>query len=107
MAFPIRSRSGITITAIAEWFAAARPAGGLKHWREGRSALELARRWVCGELPNEVAALLMSDLQTASFLPEECLAECQTRLDQFRGGEAKSRSCCSRHGCRQESLALY
>jgi hypothetical protein len=73
MRFPIRSRSGQVIRTLEEWFAVAPPAGGAVQWQVGRSARELAPRWVSGELPSEVAALLGSHSATASFVPKEAV----------------------------------
>jgi hypothetical protein len=51
------------IHARGHWFHAAPPAKGLAHWKDGRSAKELARAWTRGPLhttqvPSELASLL-------------------------------------------------
>ena len=41
-------RHGRTIATVDDWFQHARPLGGERQWRDGRSAKELAKAW-CGE----------------------------------------------------------
>jgi hypothetical protein len=34
------------ILSVEDWFAHARPAAGARHWKDGRSAKEMARLWL-------------------------------------------------------------
>lgn len=83
--FPIRGRGGQIIRTVEEWFRHAPPAGGELHWREGRSAMELARRWQPGRVPEEVQRLLEGTKAFVGFVPESGSAECKTPLDGYGG----------------------
>ena len=65
--FPIYS--GTDITSLEAWSALAPPAGGDRHWVDGRSAKELARRFMGGVVPPEVARVLDSHTALAGFRP--------------------------------------
>jgi hypothetical protein len=82
--FPIHG-VGAPIHTLADWFRLAPPAGRARQWREGRSALELARRWIGGRIPDEVAALLATAPAFRDFEPLEGFAEVRTPLDRFAG----------------------
>lgn len=86
MTFPIYS--GARITTVDDWGRLAPPAHE-KHWREGRSAMELARRWVdaanAGRVPAEVARILDQHPDWRGFVPQRAFAETQTRLDELKG----------------------
>src|SRR5215217_7155070 len=83
--FVIRGAGGEPIRSVDEWARLAPPAGREKQWREGRSAMELARRWAAGIVPEEVQAVLASHASFRDFVPEEALAEHRTELDGYRG----------------------
>jgi hypothetical protein len=83
--FPIRGKGRHTIQTLEEWFRYAPPAGGASHWREGRSAMELARRWLPGRIPEEVQRLLDGTEAFAGFAPERGSAESKTPLDDCGG----------------------
>jgi hypothetical protein len=83
-AFPIRGPDG-AIRTLDDWFRLAPPAGRARQWRDGRSAKELARRWVAGRIPDEVAVLLATSPAFGDFEPQEGLAETKTRLDRLAG----------------------
>ncbi len=80
--------SGSPIKALKDWKRLAPPAHP-NHWREGRSAMELARRWIAaataGGVPEEVAAVLEDHADWRGFVPERAFAEMETRLDDYRG----------------------
>ena len=73
------------IHTLDDWFRLAPPAGRAVHWKEGRSALELARRWVGGGVPEEVRLLLDSNAAFRGFSPVQALAETRTAIDDYRG----------------------
>ena len=79
------SHSGDAITTIEEWFEKAPPARGEKHWKDGRSAKELARRWLRGRLPAEIQELLESHPATAGFVADYAVPETRTHFDEFSG----------------------
>jgi hypothetical protein len=76
---------GDRITTLEEWEVLASPAGGGSQWTVGRSARELARRWIAGGIPAEVAALLEQSPTFAGFVPARAYPETKTPLDNFRG----------------------
>ena len=59
--FGVVNRSDQPIHSVEEWLSVAPPAGGERQWREGRSAMELACRWMGGRVPDEVASPPRSD----------------------------------------------
>jgi len=67
------------ISSVDEWFQRAPPAGGARHWKDGRSAKELGKAWCRREViapPPELHALLDSnsatrDLAIGSGIPEQ------------------------------------
>jgi hypothetical protein len=83
--FPLRGRNGQSIQTLDEWFLAAPPAGGAAQWRAGRSAMELARRWLPGQIPEDVRRLLDGTEAFAGFAAERGEAECKTPLDGYGG----------------------
>jgi hypothetical protein len=84
--FPIWGRAHQPIRSLEEWLRHAPPAGRERQWREGRSALELARHWLPGRLPDEVKRVLATSGAFRDFAPVEAFAEYRTRLDHFAGG---------------------
>jgi hypothetical protein len=80
-------KSGPEIRSVEDWFKYAPPKMGKFHWKDGRSAKELARCWFRNgtpKPPEELAALL-----EAKFGPEivfdEAKPECIIELDEFVG----------------------
>lgn len=57
---PVRiAKNGQLITSVDDWFRHAPPKGGADHWRDGRSAKELARAWIESgsvAVPDELSA---------------------------------------------------
>jgi hypothetical protein len=85
-------KSGHEILSVEDWFKYAPPKRGKLHWKDGRSAKELARSWFRnGTLkpPEELVALL-----EAKFGPEitfdEAKPECIIEIDEF---ESEHRNC--------------
>lgn len=67
-----------------EWLEHAPPKKGAEHWRAGRSAMELARRWVGGAVPPEVDALLRAHFD-APLAIDLAIAEETTTFDAYGG----------------------
>ena len=85
MGFPIYGSDGYEIRSLTEWFDHAPPASP-KHWVPGRSAMELARRWIDGVMPPEVVQLLSAAPATADFVGRRGWAEKVTRFDDYGSG---------------------
>lgn len=88
----IESRDHKPIRSVAEWHDVAPPREPQLHWRDDRSAKELARAWfgdAAGDhdasVPPELAALFRSHDWTRCLRVESGVAELVTRLDDFRG----------------------
>jgi hypothetical protein len=87
--FPILGRQGQQIRSVDEWFRYAPPKMGSKHWKDGRSAKELAKAWLktgVPRMPDEFAALLRSQASTMDFVVETAFPERITGLHAFGGG---------------------
>lgn len=85
----ILSRSGQQIRSVDDWFCFAPPKKGSDHWKDGRSAKELARAWFrtgSPKCPVDLDALLKSHPSTADCVIETAFPEMTTRLDHFHGG---------------------
>ena len=86
--FSIRGSDGDPISTLNQWFRFAPPKKREKHWKDGRSAKELARSWLFGgaaAMPGSVGGLLDTNEATRGFLPRVGHAEFVTRLDAFSG----------------------
>lgn len=83
-AFDLSSRQGEEITDVRSWGRHAKPASA-KHWKKGRSAMELARSWTDEHGPEALRELLDTVTGTANFEAKRGVAEAQTSFDQFRG----------------------
>lgn len=82
------TKSGQCIECVDDWFHFAPPKGGLRHWKDGRSAKELARAWVGAgnvSIPSELLEILTSHPDTSS--PDFVCAEPEAliRFDTRRG----------------------
>jgi hypothetical protein len=88
-AFRIEGPGGQEIGSLADWLKYAPPKKRDKHWKPGRSAMELARAWLDDghgpTVPAEVAELLESHDVTRWFVPERGIPEWVTTLDDFAG----------------------
>lgn len=70
---------------ITDWRQWARPKDAEKHWKAGRSAMELARAWFTSPVPvvpPEVARLLATQPDTADAVLEEGWPELKTALPE-------------------------
>jgi len=73
---------------MQEWLLYASPAKKELHWKEGRSAYELAHSWLGHgqpQMPIALTELLDSHVQLQGFEVEWAVPEYETKLDQFRG----------------------
>jgi hypothetical protein len=87
--FPILGRNGEQIRSVDDWFRYAPPRMGSQHWKDGRSAKELAKAWLktgVPRMPDELDALLRSHPAATGFVVETAMPEMITHLDNFRGG---------------------
>ena len=69
----ITNQSQQSIRSLEEWFQYAPPAKGDKHWKDGRSAKELAKAWISHNgpmMPVDLSDLLLSQASTVGFQPE-------------------------------------
>lgn len=81
-------KNGTLVNSTDQWFEAAPPKGGARHWRDGYSAKELANAWTEGDraaVPVEITNLLETHDSTAGFAAQRAEPEAVTRLDAFRG----------------------
>lgn len=82
------AKNGQLIASVDDWFRHAPPKGGADHWRDGRSAKELARAWIESgsvAVPNELSALLASHPDTRSAVLESAEPEARIAFDRHRG----------------------
>jgi hypothetical protein len=86
MATVVRSRDGVEIRTVDEWGRLAKPAHE-SHWKDGRSAKELARAWVSGAGETALARLLDTHAETRGLLIDTAVAEEQVAFDHFPGGK--------------------
>ncbi len=83
----IRSRHGDEISSVEEWGRLAGPAAA-QHWKDGRSAKELAKSWIAGDGPQRFLRELFNGLEnTRQLRIEEAVAEEQIAFDGFPGGK--------------------
>lgn len=88
----ITNKDGAIIKSVEDWFRLAPPKEGHEHWKDGRSAKELAKAFFRkgrAAIPAELGTLLSSHPVTKGFAPTHGIAEMVTRLDSF-GGEHRN-----------------
>jgi hypothetical protein len=80
-------KNGREIKTVAEWFELAPPMGGLAHWVEGRSALELAKAWCLPEphVPEEIRTLLETHHEASPPVILYVTPEQRAPFDNFPG----------------------
>jgi len=86
--FVIRNMAGDEIHSVGDWFRYAPPKRAAFHWKDGRSAKELAKAWfLTGKpaIPVELKSILDTHTITRDFTPEWAIPEMVTKLDDFRG----------------------
>src|SRR4051794_29362209 len=78
-----------TIHSVEDWYDFAPPMGRRKHWKDGRSAKEVAKAWCTVKgiaAPAELLALLRSHPSTFGFRLATVIPECRTHLRGESGG---------------------
>jgi len=86
--FRLISKNNQNIKSLDDWLLYAPPKMGERHWKDYRSAKELAKAWLRTgkpKLPNELKIILQSYPKTKNFSPEYAIPEHVTRLDNFFG----------------------
>lgn len=80
-------KSGHDIQSVGDWFKYAPPKRGARHWKDGRSAKELARYWFREERasPSEELRLLLEGTFGPGIVFDEAKPECIIELDDFVG----------------------
>src|SRR3954449_2208887 len=82
---PIASNAGDPIRSVRDWGRLAPPASA-HHWREHRSAFELARAWVEGPASQQLHALLTSRREFTDVRLQRAIAERRSWFDDIPGG---------------------
>jgi hypothetical protein len=80
--------AGKAITSVERWFDLAPPKRGAKHWKDGRSAKELAKAWFrhgSPAVPEEVVQLFRGNEVTRDLMIEVASVEKITPIDDCRG----------------------
>jgi hypothetical protein len=82
---PVFNRHGRRLESVSDWGKYAPPASP-QHWKDGRSAKELAKSWISGSALNALTELFESRLETAGLVVESAVAEAQVAFDSHPGG---------------------
>jgi hypothetical protein len=82
----IWNRHRAEIKTVEDWGRLAAPAAA-EHWKDGRSAKELAKSWIAGAGPRSLGELFDSLDDTRGLRIEEAIAEAQVGFDEFPGGK--------------------
>ncbi len=82
----IRGRSGEVINSLQDWRVLATPASE-KHWKDGRSAKELARAWMSGAGKDALVELFETNDDLRGLQIHQAVAAAQVAFDQFPGGK--------------------
>ena len=88
----IFSKSGEEILSVDDWFAKAPPKRGARHWKDYRSAKELAKSWFrrpAAAPPEELLFFLQQSFPAGAVILTEAYPECIVTLDRF-GGEQRN-----------------
>jgi hypothetical protein len=97
------------IFGLQQWRRLARPARGDAHWKDGRSAKELARAWfadVEAAVPADLMCLLESHDATRGVRFVTAWPECETRLDDLGKGRQHDLLLCGTAGGRPVLIAV-
>ena len=85
-ALKIVNRHGEPIRSVPEWGERGGPASK-DHWKDGRSAKELAKSWIDGVGPDALVRLLDTHSETTGLMVREAVAEAQVPFDSYPGGK--------------------
>ena len=88
----IFGKSGGEILSVDDWFAQAPPKQGARHWKDYRSARELAKSWFRGPKaapPEELMLFLRQSFPLGEVILTDAYPECIVALDRF-GGEHRN-----------------
>ena len=86
--FSILDNSGHQIGSVDDWFRFAPPKKGILHWKDGRSAKDLAKAFFVGDapsVPTELLHLLASSDELGAVQLTQARPEFKIRLDSYRG----------------------
>jgi len=82
----IRNRAGDVIRSVEDWEALAPPASAT-HWKDGRSAKELAKAWMDGSGPALVGEVFSRTEDLGTLDIHDVIVEAQVAFDEFPGGK--------------------
>lgn len=82
----------VIISSVEGWFDEAPPLGRRRHWKDGRSAKEVAKAWCASgtvAVPADLLTLVRAHRLTEAFEPATAIPECPTHLRGEAGGRRK------------------
>ena len=88
--FHLLSKKDENIKSVDDWLLFSPPKMKKHHWKDGRSAKELAKAWFetgKPKMPQELENILQSHPLTRNFVPKFAIPEYITHLDNFFGGQ--------------------
>jgi len=88
--FHIHSKNNEVIKSVDDWLLFSPPKMKKRHWKDGRSAKELAKAWLetgKPKMPQELVNILQIHPLTRNFVPKFAIPEFVTSLDNFFGGQ--------------------
>jgi hypothetical protein len=88
----IFGKNGDEILSVDDWFAKAPPKQGIRHWKDYRSAKELAKSWFRAPNatpPEEMLLFLRRLFPAGEVILTDAYPECIVALDDF-GGEQRT-----------------
>ena len=90
----IFGKNGDEILSVDDWFAKAPPKQGILHWKDYRSAKELAKSWFRtpnATPPEEMLLFLRRLFPACEVILTDAYPECIVTLDDFGGGQKECR----------------
>lgn len=84
----ISNKKGDTIGSVEDWYKYAPPKQGQRHWKDYRSAKELAKSWFrtgSPAIPCELKTLFNKKPELRDLGVQDVVAELPIHLDKFRG----------------------
>jgi hypothetical protein len=86
MTWTVENRKGQRIESVEDWEVLGAPASE-RHWKDGRSAKELAKAWTSGSGVADLTRLLDTRSETSGLAISSAVAEAQVGFDKFPGGK--------------------